>query len=102
MALVIGNTTVNLGSDDLNQAFYNEVYDSNAAEYIVALQLNDTSMFRGNPDEIRLGSVLASNATAQNGIQATAANIKNSGDLTATAYYQAVVGTSDLPPCRRG
>jgi hypothetical protein len=27
--MIIGSTTVNLGSDALNQAFYNEVYDSN-------------------------------------------------------------------------
>ena len=63
--MIIGSTTVNLGSDALNQAFYNEVYDSNgnprsplllnllqsftgtitAAEYIVALHLRDTSTF---------------------------------------------------------
>ena len=29
MAILIGKTTVDLGSDALNQAFYNEVYDSN-------------------------------------------------------------------------
>lgn len=41
---------------------------ANAAEYIVALQLRDTSLFARNSDQIRLGKVLASDSTTQNGI----------------------------------